>query len=165
MKPTQGDVAPTRMKLTQGDLAPDFDLPDGTGRRWRLSELRGQKVILYFYPADDTPGCTAQACDFRDSQQDLQGAGYLVFGVSPQGANSHQAFAGKYGLNFPLLVDKDHSVAESYGVWGENKFYRGIHLGIKRSTFVIDEEGRIEEAQYGVKAKGHVERLKTLLGV
>ena len=153
------------MRLTPGDVAPDFDLPDSTGKRWHLSELRGRKVILYFYPADDTPGCTAQACDFRDSQQDLQGAGYQVLGVSPQGADSHQAFAEKYNLNFPLLMDEDHAVAESYGVWGENKFYRGIHLGIKRSTFIIDKEGCVEQVQYGVKAKGHVERLKTVLGI
>jgi thioredoxin-dependent peroxiredoxin len=152
-------------KLTKGDPAPDFDLSDSTGKRWRLSDLRGQNVILYFYPADDTPGCTAQARDFRDSHQDLQSAGYLVLGVSPQGADSHQEFARKFGLNFPLLMDEDHSVAERFGVWGENKFYNNVHLGINRSTFIIDEEGRIEEAQYGVKAKGHVERLKTALGI
>ena len=101
------------MELSKGDRAPEFDLLDGTGKRWRLSDLRGQRVILYFYPADDTPGCTAQACDFRDSAPDLQAAGYLVLGVSPQGAESHQAFAGRYSLNFPLLIDEDHAVAES----------------------------------------------------
>jgi thioredoxin-dependent peroxiredoxin len=151
--------------LKEGDAAPDFDMADATGKRWKLSELRGNKIILYFYPADDTPGCTAQARDFRDSYADLQAAGYLVFGVSPQGADSHQTFADKYGLNFPLLVDEDHSVAEEYGVWGENKFYKNIFLGIKRSTFVIDEEGRIEQALYGVKAKGHVDGLRAALKV
>lgn len=154
-----------KVNLSKGDQAPEFDLADGSGKRWKLSQLRGRKVILYFYPADDTPGCIAQACDFRDSQDDLQAAGYVVLGVSPQGADSHQAFAGKYGLNFPLLVDEDHSVAEKYGAWGENKYYNKIFLGIRRSTFVIDEEGRIAEAQYGVKAKGHVDRLKEALAV
>jgi peroxiredoxin Q/BCP len=153
------------VKLTKGDPAPDFDLSDSTGKRWRLSDLRGRQVILFFYPADDTPGCTAQACDFRDSHHDLQAAGYLVLGVSPQGADSHRAFAEKYSLNFPLLIDEDHSVAERYGVWGENKFYKNVFLGTKRSTFIIDQEGRLDEAQYGVKAKGHVERLKTTLGI
>jgi thioredoxin-dependent peroxiredoxin len=153
------------MELTKGDPAPDFELRDADGKTWKLSALRGQKVILYFYPADDTPGCTTQARDFRDSFSELQAAGYLVLGVSPQGADSHHAFAEKYSINFPLLIDEDHAVAERYGVWGENKFYKNIFLGIKRSTFVIDEEGRIQEAQYGVKAKGHVERLRVALGV
>ncbi|MEA2507142.1 MAG: thioredoxin-dependent peroxiredoxin [Actinomycetota bacterium] len=151
--------------LKGGDDAPDFDLADATGKRWKLSELHGNKVILYFYPADDTPGCTVEGCDFRDSYEDLKAAGYVVFGVSPQGPDSHQKFSTKYGLNFPLLVDEDHAVAEKYGAWGENKYFKNIFLGIKRSTFVIDEDGRIEEAQYGVKAKGHVERLKAALGI
>lgn len=154
-----------KVNLSRGDAAPEFDLADQSGKRWKLSELRGRKIILYFYPADDTPGCTAQACDFRDSYGDLQAAGYVVLGVSPQGADSHQAFSHKYSLNFPLLVDEDHSVAEKYGAWGENKYYNNIFLGIRRSTFVIDEEGRIAEALYGVKAKGHVERLKEALAV
>ncbi len=151
--------------LSKGDAAPEFDLQDASGKRWKLSELRGRRVILYFYPADDTPGCTTQACDFRDSLGDLQAAGYLVLGVSPQGAESHQAFADKFALNFPLLMDEDHAVAEAYGAWGENKYYKNIFLGIKRSTFVIDEQGKIEEAQYGVKAKGHVQRLRDALEV
>jgi peroxiredoxin Q/BCP len=153
------------VKLSAGDAAPEFDLLDANGKRWKLSELRGRRVILYFYPADDTPGCTTQACDFRDSLGDLQAAGYLVLGVSPQGAESHQAFADKFALNFPLLMDEDHAVAEAYGAWGENKYYKNIFLGIKRSTFVIDEQGKIEEAQYGVKAKGHVQRLRDALEV
>jgi peroxiredoxin Q/BCP len=153
------------VRLNAGDAAPEFDLQDASGKRWRLSDLRGRRVILYFYPADDTPGCTVQACDFRDALTDLQEAGYLVLGVSPQGAESHQAFADKFALNFPLLMDEDHAVAERYGAWGENKYYKNIFLGIKRSTFIIDEQGRIEEALYDVKAKGHVQRLRAALGV
>ena len=147
------------MQLEQGSQAPEFDLLDGEGKRWRLSDLKGQKVILYFYPADDTPGCTAQACDFRDSSESLQREGFQVLGVSPQGADSHQAFSSKYSLNFPLLVDADHAVAEAYGAWGEKKNYGRTYEGIIRSTFVIDEEGKILEAQYNVKARGHVDRL------
>jgi peroxiredoxin Q/BCP len=153
------------MELSKGDQAPDFELQDADGKIWKLSELRGRKVILYFYPADDTPGCTIEARDFRDSFGDLEAAGYVVLGVSPQGADSHRAFADKCSLNFPLLMDEDHAVAERYGVWGENKFYKKIFLGVKRSTFVIDEEGCIDQAEYGVKAKGHVERLRVALGV
>lgn len=153
------------MELKKGDPAPDFDASDGQGKRWRLSDLKGRKVILYFYPADDTPGCTTQACDFRDALNDLHAADYLVLGVSPQGAESHRAFAGKYDLNFPLLVDEDHRLAESYGTWGERKYYKNIFLGVKRSTFIIDEEGRIQEALYGVKAGGHVQRLRDVLGI
>ncbi len=153
------------MRLEKGTPAPDFDLKDAEGKAWRLADLRGKKVILYFYPADDTPGCTAQACDFRDSQDDLAGAGYVVLGVSPQGAESHRAFATKYTLNFPLLIDEDHAVADSYGVWDEMNRYGKSYMGIRRSTFVIDEDGIITEAQYGVKAGGHVDRLRQALGV
>jgi peroxiredoxin Q/BCP len=120
---------------------------------------------LYFYPTDDTPGCTVQACDFRDSHAPWKEAGYTVLGISPQGADSHQAFTTKYDLNFPLLIDEDHAVAERYGVWGEMNKYGHKYIGINRSTFVIDEQGRIEQAQYGVKAKGHVGRLRETLGV
>ncbi|MFP5298483.1 MAG: thioredoxin-dependent thiol peroxidase [Actinomycetota bacterium] len=152
-------------KLSAGDDAPDFELPDGEGRVWRLKDLRGQKVIVYFYPADDTPGCTAEACDFRDSMEPLRAAGYVVLGVSPQGADSHQQFAQKYSLNFPLLIDEDHKVADAYGAWGERNLYGNIVETIIRSTFVIDEEGKISEAQYNVKAKGHVSRLRETLSV
>ncbi|MGH2806538.1 MAG: peroxiredoxin [Actinomycetota bacterium] len=146
--------------LEQGDRAPEFEMTDGEGKLWRLSDLRGKKVILYFYPADDTPGCTIQACDFRDSQKELTDAGFIVLGVSPQGAASHQRFAAKYDLNFPLLVDEDTSVARAYGAYKDDgSEYKGIPLKIKRSTFVIDEEGRIDRALYGVSAKGHVASL------
>lgn len=152
-------------RLQPGDQAPEFELADGEGRSWKLSDLRGQKVILYFYPADDTPGCTKQACDFRDSQHGLQEAGYVVLGVSPQGAESHQRFSEKYGLNFPLLVDEELAAARAYGVAGSEGIFKGLPLMVKRSTFVIDANGKIEQALYGVRAKGHVAKLKESLGV
>jgi peroxiredoxin Q/BCP len=148
-----------------GDKAPDFSLEDHMGETWRLADLRGRKVVLYFYPADDTPGCTAEACDFRDSWTHFQKAGYVVLGVSPQGRASHEKFSQKYSLNFPLLIDEDHAVAEAYDAWGEKKNYGKTYIGLKRSTFVIDEDGSILEAQYNVKAKGHVARLREALGV
>jgi thioredoxin-dependent peroxiredoxin len=151
--------------LNEGDKAPGFSLEDATGKLWNLDDLRGQKVILYFYPADDTPGCTTEACDFRDSFPRLQTAGYQVLGVSPQDADSHQRFAEKHALSFPLLVDADHAVAESYGAWGEKKNYGKTYEGIIRSTFVIDEDGLIATALYNVKATGHVERLAKELAV
>lgn len=152
-------------RLQTGDPAPDFEMADGEGKVWKLSELGGRRVILYFYPADDTPGCTIQACDFRDSQAFLEEAGYIVLGVSPQGAASHQKFASKFNLNFPLLVDEDTKVAKAYGAYKEKGDWKGIPLKIDRSTFVIDEEGRIEQALYGVRAKGHVDSLKESIGL
>ncbi len=144
-------------QLERGDKAPDFSLEDGDGRTWNLADLRGQKVIVYFYPADDTPGCTTQACDFRDAQADLTAAGYQVLGVSPQGAASHRRFSAKHSLNFPLLIDSDLTMAKAYGVIQDRDAeYEGKKLRVKRSTFVIDEDGTLLEAQYGVRAKGHV---------
>jgi peroxiredoxin Q/BCP len=157
------DVA---VALEPGMEAPEFELPDATGKRWRLGDLRGRKVIVYFYPVDDTPGCTAQACDFRDSQEAFRSAGYVVLGVSPQGAGSHTAFSRKYDLNFPLLIDEGREVAAAYGTRAtERSLWRGIPLTVKRSTFVIDEDGKIEHAMYRVKARGHVERLRETLGL
>lgn len=152
-------------QLEPGMKAPDFELPDADGTTWRLSELRGKKVILFFYPADDTPGCTREACDFRDNHSDLRKKGYVVLGVSPQGVESKQAFTQKYGLNFPLLADVGGAVADAYGTWGEVEIFGNQVLKTKRSTFVIDEAGNIADAQYGVRSKGHVERLKESLGV
>ena len=149
------------MNLEQGDDAPDFELEDHDGNVWRLKDLRGRRVVIYFYPADDTPGCTAQACDFRDTQDVWTERGYTVLGISPQGAKSHQRFASKYGLNFPLLVDEDLAAA---GAFGATKPGVG-RMRVIRSTFVIDEDGRIERALYGVKARGHVEALRESLGV
>lgn len=152
------------MKLVAGMSAPDFDLKDADGRSWSLTELRGKKVVLYFYPADDTPGCTAEACDFRDANGEFQAAGYQVLGVSPQDAESHSDFAAKYGLNFPLLVDSDMKVAEAYGaVRDAPGDYKGIPLHILRSTFIIDENGKITEALYGVNGRGHVADIRDIL--
>ena len=147
-------------KLQRGEATPDFSLEDGDGRTWSLADLRGQKVIVYFYPADDTPGCTAQACDFRDRQTELTTAGYQMLGVSPQGAASHRRFSDKYSLNFPLLIDSDLAMAKAYGVTDDSGAeFEGKKLRVKRSTFVIDEDGTLIEALYGVKARGHVDSL------
>ena len=152
--------------LTEGDVAPDFELADGDGKVWRLADLNGKKVVLYFYPADDTPGCTKEACDFRDTQGAWQDAGYVVLGVSPQDAASHTRFASKFDLNFPLLVDADLDVAKRYGALREKpEEWEGQKLHVSRCTFVIDENGNIEQALYGVQAKGHVESLRVALGI
>ena len=154
------------MTLKEGDPAPDFEMQDGTGKRWTLADLHGKKVILYFYPADDTPGCTAEACDFRDSQQAFLDENYVVLGVSPQGAESHRAFSEKFSLNFPLLIDEDMSVAGAYGAVREKPGdFEGIPLLVMRSTFVIDESGTIEHALYGLNGRGHVADLRTLLAI
>ena len=152
--------------LDKGTAAPHFELTDQSGRTWKLDELAGKKVILFFYPADDTPGCTKEACDFRDSHSDLERAGYVVLGVSPQGPDSKRRFADKYSLNFPLLADEDGAVANAYGVFDpKGGEWQGIPMRVKRSTFVIDENGVVEHAQYGVKAGGHVDKLRDLLAV
>jgi thioredoxin-dependent peroxiredoxin len=150
-------------KLAPGDTAPDFNLKDAEGNTWELGALRGKKVILFFYPADDTPGCTAEACDFRNARTELGDAGYVVLGASPQGAESHTAFASKFKLNFPLLIDEDMSVANAYGAAGDLGDYKGIPLRVVRSTFVIDEEGTICHALYGVNARSHVAELQASL--
>lgn len=153
-------------KLQTGDMAPGFELLDGEGNPWSLDDLKGKKVILYFYPADDTPGCTVEACDFRDTQTQWGQSGYVVLGVSPQGPDSHRRFSEKYELNFPLLVDADRSVAQAYGAADDSGgMFKGKALRVKRATFVIDEEGRITEALYGVRGKGHVDQLREILGV
>lgn len=151
------------MKLEVGDDAPLFELQDAEGKTWRLDDLRGQKVVLFFYPADDTPGCTIEACDFRDAQNELADAGYTVLGVSPQGQDSKQAFAQKYNLNFPLLIDHEAEVARAYGAYKDKGTFGDIPIVIDRSTFVIDEAGRIAEALYGVRPQGHVSELQERL--
>jgi thioredoxin-dependent peroxiredoxin len=154
------------MRLAAGMDAPDFEMQDAEGRSWSLKGLRGKKIVLYFYPADDTPGCTAEACDFRDAHSEFQAAGYQVLGVSPQGADSHTAFASKFSLNFPLLIDADMSVASAYGARRDAAGdYQGIPLHILSSTFIIDEDGKITEALYGVHGRGHVADVRKLVEV
>lgn len=153
------------MRLEPGTAAPDFSLRDQDGETVRLSDLRGEKVVLYFYPAAMTPGCTTQACDFRDSISSLQGAGYRVIGVSRDEPAKLAEFRDRDGLTFTLLSDPDHAVHTAYGVWGEKMNYGKVVEGVIRSTFVIDAAGSIALAQYNVKATGHVARLRKLLGI
>jgi thioredoxin-dependent peroxiredoxin len=152
-------------RLAPGDLAPDFTLPDADGREVSLSSLRGQRVIIYFYPAAMTPGCTKQACDFRDSRSDLSDAGFSVLGISPDAPAKLARFAELEGLTFPLLSDADRDVLKAYGAFGEKMLYGKKSIGVIRSTFVVGADGRIEKAYYGVKATGHVARLRKDLGV
>ena len=136
-----------------GETAPDFTLPDENGKPVKLASFRGKKVILYFYPKDDTTGCTTQACNFRDSYAEIQEKNAVVIGISPDGAKSHQKFRTKYDLPFILLSDPDHAIAEKYGAWGDKSFMGKNYMGIIRSHFVIDEQGKIVDAQIQVKAK------------
>jgi peroxiredoxin Q/BCP len=151
--------------LRTGEPAPDFTLPDADGQQVSLSGLRGRKVIVYFYPAASTPGCTTQACDFRDSLASLQAAGFAVLGVSPDAPEKLRRFRDEEGLTFPLLSDPDRQVLEAYGAWGEKKLYGKTVTGVIRSTVVVDEEGNVERALYNVKATGHVARLREELAV
>ncbi len=141
--------------LQVGDPAPDFTATDGNGNPVSLAALRGKKVVLYFYPKDMTPGCTQEACDFRDRYAELQEAGAVLLGVSPDSGKSHARFTAKYELPFPLLADEDHAVAESYGVWKEKSMYGKTYMGIERSTFLIDPEGKIARVWPKVKVTGH----------
>jgi peroxiredoxin Q/BCP len=152
-------------RLAAGDPAPDFTLPDADGNDVSLASLRGQRVIIYFYPAAMTPGCTKQACDFRDSKADLSDAGFAVLGISPDSPAKLAKFRDKEGLTFPLLSDKDRTVLTAYGAYGEKKLYGKTTVGVIRSTFVVGADGKIEQALYGVKATGHVARLRKELGV
>lgn len=152
-------------RLEAGDAAPDFTLTAADGSTVSLADYRGQNVILYFYPKADTPGCTTQACDFRDSLASLQGAGYQVLGVSPDPVSTLTKFTESQDLTFPLLSDEDHVVAEAYGAWGEKKNYGKVSEGLIRSTVVLDQDGKVQLAQYNVKATGHVARLREKLGV
>jgi peroxiredoxin Q/BCP len=138
-----------------GDKAPSFSLPSDEGGTVRLADLKGTRVVLYFYPKDDTSGCTTEACEFRDSWAAVKATGAVVLGVSPDGIASHQRFRKKYKLPFPLLADEDHAVAEQYGAWGEKRMYGRQYQGILRSTFIIDESGRLMKIFPKVKPKGH----------
>jgi len=151
--------------LHAGDTAPDFTLTDQDGNSVSLHEKRGQKVVLYFYPAAMTPGCTTEACDFRDSIASLAGAGYTVLGVSRDTPAKLREFRERDGLTFTLLSDPDHALHDAYGAWGEKMNYGKKIEGVLRSTFVIDEQGVVSHAQYNVKATGHVARLRKTLGI
>jgi len=155
----------TDARLSPGDLAPDFTLDDQHGDPVTLSSLRGSKVVLYFYPEAMTPGCTTEACDFRDSLNSFKSAGIRVLGVSKDDVDKLARFAERDRLNFTLLADPDLAVQQRYGVWGEKSLYGKIVVGSIRSTFIIDEEGRIERAMYNVKATGHVARVRRELGL
>lgn len=152
-------------RLSPGDLAPDFTLPDADGKPVSLADYRGRRVVVYFYPAASTPGCTKQACDFRDSLADLGDAGLDVLGISPDKPAKLAKFRDKEGLTFPLLSDEDRSVLTAWGAFGEKTMYGKTVTGVIRSTFVVDAEGRIEVAQYNVRATGHVAKLRKDLAV
>ena len=147
------------MSLAIGDPAPDFTSTDQHGQPMKLSDYRGKKVVLYFYPKDDTPGCTAQACGLRDNHTDLQAAGYEVLGVSIDDQKSHQKFAAKYDLPFTLVTDTDMAIVEAYGVWQEKSMYGRKYMGIVRTTFIIDENGIITDIIGKVDTKKHAEQI------
>ena len=149
--------------IEEGQEAPDFELTSDAGERVRLSQFRGKPVVLYFYPKDDTPGCTAQACGIRDTYEDFEQQGAVVLGVSPDDESSHVKFKQKYGLPFTLLADPDHEVADKYSVWGERKYMGKTYWGVERSTFLIDEEGRIAKIMRRVKPDTHADRVLAAL--
>ena len=151
------------MMLETGQKAPAFHLPNGAGEMVSLEDFRGKKVVVYFYPKDDTPGCTTEACSFRDHHQVIQEKNAVVLGISPDSSASHQKFAAKFGLPFHLLSDEDHSTAEAYGAWGEKKMYGKAYMGILRSTFIIDEEGTVIKVFPKVKVDQHAEEIAALL--
>lgn len=152
------------VKLAVGDVAPSFTLPDEDGNLVSLSDFAGRRVVLYFYPADDTPGCTKEACQFNDLLPDFSATATEVLGISKDGASSHQRFRAKYSLNFHLLSDTDRKVMASYGAFGEKVSYGKTTMGVIRSTFVIGGDGRIEGAWYNVKADGHAPKVLEAIG-
>jgi thioredoxin-dependent peroxiredoxin len=143
--------------VEEGREAPDFELASDSGERVRLSQFRGRPVVLYFYPKDDTPGCTTQACAIRDSYDDFEERGAVVLGVSPDEESSHVKFKEKHGLPFTLLADPEHEVSEQYGVWGERKYMGRTYMGVERSTFLIDDQGRIAKVMRRVKPQTHAQ--------
>ncbi len=158
-----GAVKKAAKSVEKGSRAPDFTLASDQGGEVTLSRLRGKKVVLYFYPKDDTPGCTIQACDFRDAQPTFAGLDAVVLGVSADSVASHRKFREKFGLNFPLLADEDHTVSKAYGVWKTKALYGRSFMGIERSTFLIGEDGVVIEAWRKVTPKGHAEMLEGIL--
>jgi thioredoxin-dependent peroxiredoxin len=156
---------PQTPRLEVGDTAPSFSLPDADGNTVALSDYKGRKVIVYFYPAASTPGCTKQACDFRDSLGELNGAGLDVVGISPDKPAKLAKFRDQEGLTFPLLSDPDKEVLTAWGAFGQKTMYGKTVQGVIRSTFVVDEQGVLTHAAYGVKAKGHVAKLRRDLGI
>jgi thioredoxin-dependent peroxiredoxin len=150
--------------VEEGQEAPDFTLPDQDGNETTLSDLRGQTVVLYFYPKADTPGCTAQACGIRDHRNDYEGTGARVVGVSPDTVTAQKKFADKYGLDFTLLADENHEVADLYGVWGEKKMYGKTYMGVQRATFLIDPDGKVAKVFPKVSPKTHDEVVLEALG-
>lgn len=153
------------MALPAGIPAPDFELLDDTGTPRKLSDFRGRNVVLYFYPKDDTPGCTKEACNFRDDYSSYQNAGVVVLGVSPDSVASHAKFKKKYNLPFPLLADEGHNVCDLYGVWGPKKFMGREYDGVLRTTFLIDENGNILRVFENVRPAEHSDELLSSLGV
>jgi len=156
---------PSAARLAQGDLAPDFTLDDADGKPVSLSDFLGRKAVLYVYPAASTPGCTTQACDFRDSLSSLAAAGYAVVGLSPDPVAKLARFRDAEGLTFPLLSDPSRETLTAYGAFGEKSLYGKTVVGVIRSTFVVDEKGRVLSASYAVRAKGHVAKLRRDLGI
>jgi peroxiredoxin Q/BCP len=143
--------------ISEGSPAPDFELTSDAGEQVKLSDFRGRPVVLYFYPKDDTPGCTTEACEFRDAYDVYRDRGAEILGVSPDDEASHAKFKSKYELPFTLLADPEHKVAETYGVWGERQFAGKKYMGINRSTFVIDADGNVARAMLGIKPAGHAQ--------
>jgi peroxiredoxin Q/BCP len=145
--------------LKEGNRAPQFSTTDGEGNSVRLKDLRGEKVVLYFYPKDDTPGCTKEACSFRDAFSEFKRSGIRVLGISPDKETAHKKFATKYQLPFQLLVDTDHAIADAYGVYGQKKFMGRTYMGVLRTTFLIDEQGKIKKIFEKVKPEDHAQEV------
>ena len=162
--PEKKERAEGGVRLEPRDKAPAFSLADQDGNKVSLRDFAGKPVVVYFYPADDTPGCTKEACQFNDNLRAFSRAGTAVLGISPDGAAKHQAFRTKYGLRFPLLTDADHAVMERYGAWGEKTLYGKKSVGVIRSTFLVGPDGKVQRAWYHVKADGHAEKVLAEIG-
>ena len=154
----------TEPKLKLGDPAPDFELPNDQGSKVKLSNYRGKRVVVYFYPKDDTPGCTTQACGFRDHYVEVQEKNAVVLGISPDDEKSHVKFKTKFNLPFTLLSDTTHAVAETYGVWGEKSMMGKKYMGVIRSHFVVDENGKLIDVQYNIKPEASVAGAMDVIG-